>query len=126
MRRFLLAVMVLLGAQVAAFAQGLPANSLWKNQRGSTLEVFSVNPLYGQFINNAAGFQCKGTPYPATGTVQGQAVTFAVTFTQCNSHTTWWGWTSGNTMRTRWILIYTPSSGPPQTLRGADTFIRIR
>jgi hypothetical protein len=29
-------------------------------------------------------------------------------------------------MTTRWVLIYTPPSGPPKTLRGADTFTRIR
>jgi len=129
MKRILLALTILLGFQSLAFSQGLPAPSLWQNQRGSTLEVFYVDPagpFRGQFTNQAAGFQCKGIPYPATGTVRGVAVTFVVSFVQCTSQTTWTGSVSGNKMRTRWVLIYTPPSGPPQRLTGSDLFTRVR
>lgn len=129
MKRILLALTLLLGVQSLALSQGLPASSLWQNQRGSTLEVYFVDPagsFQGQFINRAAGFQCQGMPYPATGTVRGAAITFVVNFVQCTSQTTWSGQVTSKTMKTRWVLIYTPPSGPPQRLRGADTFTRIR
>jgi hypothetical protein len=129
MKRILLALTILLASGSLAFAQGIPAWSLWQNQRGSTLEVFLVDPagsFQGQFINQAAGFQCKGIPYPATGTSQASSVIFAVTFSQCFSHTTWSGVVSGNLMRTNWVLIYIPPNGPPQKLVGTDTFTRIR
>jgi hypothetical protein len=125
----LLALTILLGFQTYAFSQTLPSGSLWQNQRGSTLEVFFVDPagsFQGTFINQAAGFQCKGIPYPAVGTARNAAAAFAVTFVQCTSHTTWYGTVTGNTMRTNWILVYIPPSGPPQTLRGADVFTRVR
>ena len=129
MKRILLALVVLLGFQSLAFAQALPAPSLWQNQRGSTLEVYYVDPagsFQGQFINQAAGFSCKGMPYPAAGTIKGAAIIFSVSFVQCTSHTVWYGVVSGNTMKTNWILIYTPPNGPPQRLQGTDLFTKVR
>ena len=129
MKRALLALIVLLGFQSFAVAQGLPASSLWQNQRGSTLEVFFVDPsgsFQGQFINQAKGFECKGTPYPAIGTSKAAAVVFSVTFGQCSSHATWYGVVSGNTMRTNWVLLYAPPNGPPQKFMGSDVFTRVR
>jgi hypothetical protein len=129
MKRILLALTILLGVQTYAFAQALPSGSLWQNQRGSTLEVYFVDPagsFQGTFTNQAAGFQCKGIPYQALGTVKNAAVVFSVTFVQCTSQTTWYGVVNGNKMRTNWILVYFPPSGPPQTLRGTDVFTRVR
>jgi hypothetical protein len=128
MKRIWLALTVLLGFHSFAFAQ-IPAFSLWQNQRGSTLEVYFVDPagsFQGQFINQAAGFQCKGIPYPATGTSKGPSVVFSVAFTQCFSHTTWSGVVVGNQMKTSWVLIYIPPDGPPQRLQGTDLFTRVR
>ncbi|MBW7970613.1 avidin/streptavidin family protein [Bradyrhizobium sp. BR 10289] len=129
MKRILLALFILLGLHSAASAQALPSWSLWQNQRGSTLEVYYVDPsgpFTGTFTNRAPGYQCQGIPYPAQGITRGPAVTFAVTFTQCSSHTTWFGTVSGNTMRTNWIMIYTPPVGPPQKSTGTDIFTRVR
>jgi hypothetical protein len=129
MKRILLALFVLIGLQSFASAQGLPSWSLWQNQRGSTLEVYFVDPsgpFSGTFTNQAQGYQCKGIPYPASGISRGASVTFAVTFTQCFSHTTWFGVVNGNTMKTNWILIYSPPNGPPQRSTGTDIFTRVR
>jgi hypothetical protein len=129
MKRVLLALLVLIGFQSFASAQGLPSWSIWQNQRGSTLDVYFVDPtgpFTGTFINQAPGYQCKGIPYPAMGTSRGASVTFAVTFTQCFSHTTWFGVVNGNTMKTNWILIYNPPNGPPQRSTGTDIFTRVR
>jgi hypothetical protein len=128
MKRILLALVVLLGFQSLAFAQGLPAPSLWQNQRGSTLEVYyvdSAGSFQGQFINQAPGFQCKGTPYPAAGTIKGTAIIFSVSFGQCASQTMWYGVVSGNSMKANWILIHTPPNDPPQRLEGTDLFTRL-
>jgi hypothetical protein len=129
MKRVFLALIVLLGFQSLAAAQGLPAPSLWQNQRGSTLELLFVDPsgsFQGQFINQAKGYQCKGIPYPAVGTTRAAAVVFSVTFVQCSSHATWYGVVNGNTMRTNWVLLYAPPNGPPQKSQGTDVFTRVR
>jgi hypothetical protein len=129
MKRILLALVVLFGSQTLAFAQGMPAPSFWQNQRGSTLEVFSVDGLgsfQGQFVNQAAGFQCKGIPYPAAGSSKPVSVIFSVNFVQCYSHTTWYGVIAGNKIRTNWVLLYLPPNGPPQKLQGTDVFTRVR
>jgi len=129
MKKTLLALVILLGFQSLAFAQGLPSWSLWQNQRGSTLEVGLVGAygsFQGTFINQAQGYQCKGIPSNAQGTNAGGAVAFAVVFVQCNSLTPWSGTVSGSTLRTTWTLVYTPPSGPPQKSQGSDTFTRVR
>jgi Avidin family len=129
MKRVLLALVVLFGFQSIAAAQGLPAWSLWQNQRGSTLEVFMVDSsgsFQGQFINQANGYDCKGIPYPAVGTSTAVAVVFSVTFVKCTSNATWYGVVTGNTMRTNWVLLYAPPNGPPQKSQGTDIFTRVR
>ena len=74
------AIAVLVGAlglalaACAAHAQ-IPTNSTWENQRGSTLQITSIDPttgaLRGTYINPAAGFACQGTPYDVIGWVDG-------------------------------------------------------
>ena len=88
MRRLLLALVILLGAQTLALAQSPLAPSLWKNQRGSTLEIQWAHPSWdgvthfgGTFVNHANGFECKGIPYPAYGgEPRGAHATFTVAF----------------------------------------------
>jgi hypothetical protein len=120
MRKLLLAFFVLLASQTFAAADPLPAPSFWQNQRGSTLQIFSAGQVSGIFVNNAAGFQCKGIPYPVTGTSTASAVVFTVVFAQCNSQTTWRGTVRGNTMPTSWVLTY-----PGGKMRGKDLFTRV-
>ncbi|WP_246649537.1 avidin/streptavidin family protein [Bradyrhizobium canariense] len=52
-------------------AQGLPAPSYWKNERGSELFIWSASSgaIQGTFTNHAQGFACQGIPYPASGAV---------------------------------------------------------
>jgi hypothetical protein len=128
-KRILLALVVLLGFQSFADAQGIPAPSLWRNQRGSTLEVYFADPsgvFQGQFINQAVNYDCKGIPYPATGTSRGSAVVFSTDFVKCYSHATWFGVMKGNTIVTRWVLLYAPPNGPAQKSQGSDIFTRLR
>jgi len=129
MKRILLALAILLGFHTFAFCQGLPASSLWKNQRGSTLEVFAVDPagpFQGTFINRAAGFSCQDTPYPAAGTIKNTAIVFVVSFAPCSSYATWYGKVKGNTMTTSLIILYVPPNGPPQKVQKTDLFTRVR
>jgi hypothetical protein len=120
MKKLLSALVFFLGLQTFAVAQGLPVPSLWQNQRGSTLQINALDPfghMSGTFINRAAGFQCRNTPYPATGYYSNPGITFTVSFTQCNSITVWNGQVNGNIMPTSWVLTY---QGGTQT--GSDTF----
>jgi hypothetical protein len=125
MRRLFLALFVLLGCQTFAFAQSTLTQSLWKNQRGSTLEVTWVTPsaFGGTFTNHAAGYQCQGIPYLALGTISGDDVSFKVVFVQCSSATTWTGKIWGGVMKTKWNLLYFPTG---QTQQGIDVFRRVR
>jgi hypothetical protein len=129
MKRVFIALVVLLGFQSFSVAQGLPSPSFWQNQRGSTLELYFVDPsgtFQGQFINQAKDYKCKGIPYAAVGNSTGAAVVFSVAFLQCSSHATWYGVVNGNTMRTNWVLLYAPPNGPPQKFQGSDVFTRVR
>lgn len=125
MKRLLSAFVFLLGIHAYALAQSFPVPSLWQNQRGSTLQVNWVDPfsgfMQGTFINRAAGFQCRYTPYPALGDARVPTIGFTVNFTQCNTVTVWTGQVNGNIMPTTWVLTY-----PGGILRGRDLFRRIR
>ena len=122
MRKLLLAIGVAFCCQTAALADPLPAGSTWQNQRGSLLNVGAVRgngSFRGTYINNAPGFQCQGTPYPAIGRTSSAKTVFRVKFTQCQSVTTWTGTVNGPYMPTSWILIH---NGQKQT--GQDYFYR--
>ncbi|HEV3183885.1 MAG TPA: avidin/streptavidin family protein [Xanthobacteraceae bacterium] len=129
MRKLLFAFATLLSLQTLVLADPLPSYSFWQNQRGSTLEIFWVNPagpFDGVFINQAAGFECQGIPYPAVGTAAPAAVIFTVSFTKCRSQTVWRGQVSGTTMSTKWVLTYVKPNGGIGILRGTDVFTRLR
>ncbi|KRQ96804.1 MULTISPECIES: avidin/streptavidin family protein [Bradyrhizobium] len=122
---FLIAQFFLLSAEV--MAQGLPAPSYWKNERGSELFVWSNNngAIQGVFTNHAQGFACQGIPYPASGAFGPTGLYFVVTFAQCNSFTRWVGKTHGSQMPTSWTLFYIDKNGRPSKLKGKDTFTRV-
>ena len=112
-----------------ATAQVLPSYSIWQNQRGSIMKVFDVNPSNGAFngvyINNAAGFQCRGTPYALNGrAIATGALSFKVvwknSWQDCHSETTWYGRVRGQTINTDWVL----KNDGGGTLRGSDRFQR--
>nr|4GGR_A Chain A, Bradavidin 2 [Bradyrhizobium diazoefficiens USDA 110]4GGT_A Chain A, Bradavidin 2 [Bradyrhizobium diazoefficiens USDA 110]4GGT_B Chain B, Bradavidin 2 [Bradyrhizobium diazoefficiens USDA 110]4GGZ_A Chain A, Bradavidin 2 [Bradyrhizobium diazoefficiens USDA 110]4GGZ_B Chain B, Bradavidin 2 [Bradyrhizobium diazoefficiens USDA 110]4GGZ_C Chain C, Bradavidin 2 [Bradyrhizobium diazoefficiens USDA 110]4GGZ_D Chain D, Bradavidin 2 [Bradyrhizobium diazoefficiens USDA 110] len=112
---------------VEAMAQGLPAPSYWKNERGSELLIWSANSgtIQGTFTNHAQGFACQGIPYPAAGSVSPTGLYFVVTFAQCNSFTRWVGTIKGSQMPTSWTLFYVDNKGKPSRLKGGDIFTRV-
>ncbi len=117
--------LLLLSSEV--MAQGLPAPSYWKNERGSELFIWSSDSggIQGIFTNHAQGFKCQGIPYAASGAVGPNGLYFVVTFAKCNSLTRWIGKTNGSVMSTRWKLFYVDQNGRPSQLKGSDTFTRI-
>jgi hypothetical protein len=107
--------------------------STWVNTRGSSLTVWFVDPATGSFtgtyVNNAAGFDCKGAPYEVRGVSKGIAVTFNVNWKgfgvpDCKSTTVWRGQVMGSTMKTRWVLDYIGGDGKPHRMFGSDMFSR--
>jgi len=98
----------------AAQAQSF-APSVWKNQRGSEMQVHWWNPVTNEFggvyINRAPGYpRCANTPYTMTGKSNGNRVTFTVVWTNifddCKSKTVWRGRVRGNQMATKWLLTW--------------------
>jgi hypothetical protein len=131
MQRFVLTFVLLAAAGVSAFAQGLPPYSYWKNQRGSEMKIFAVDPqgnFTGLYINNAPGYQCQGLPgFALSGRNCGTNVTFTVVWNNgiqnCHSRTIWQGhMLNPSVLPTTWVLI--PDSGPRQ--QGADLFTQQR
>ncbi|HEX2094325.1 MAG TPA: avidin/streptavidin family protein [Longimicrobiaceae bacterium] len=108
-------------------AQALTVESAWTNQSGSTLyieDIDSEGKLTGFYINRAQGYRCQNTPYPVTGWVLGNNITFTVkwenTSENCQSLTAWAGYL-GRDLRitTRWYLTY-----QNQITTGTDIFTR--
>jgi len=112
----------------------LTASSVWKNQRGSFLNVKQVNDdgsFSGTYINNAPNTRCRGIPYPTTGQTfpvypSVYFVTFTVNFTNCSTTTVWKGYMTYEHLPTDWHLVYSPPGQPPQSEDGHDKFTRIR
>jgi avidin family protein len=132
MSRFILALLLFVGASASAFAQSVPVPSYWLNQRGSEMKLYpTVPPWLGSFngiyMNHAAGFKCQASPtnppYQLTGRARGAYVTFKVVWDNgvqnCNSTAVWHGRVVGKTIITHWIL-FGPGIVPP--LRGVDVF----
>jgi hypothetical protein len=130
MLRFIafLIVGICMWANVAT-AQVLPANSIWQNQRGSIMKVFYVNPSTGVFngiyVNNAVGFQSRGSPFDLNGrAIATGALSFKVvwknSWQDCHSETTWYGRMAGQKIYTDWVL----KKDGGGTLRGSDLFQR--
>lgn len=124
--KFVLLIFALFVFTASTKADPLPSPSVWKNQRGSVLEVWSVvgGAILGEFINNAPGFECQGIPYPAAGRDTPNGLFFVVTFAKCNSFTRWRGYVRGNQMITNWTLYYIKPNGQPSTINGNDVFLR--
>ena|ERR1043166_4895115 len=94
MHRLLMSVVVLCGLCATAFADKLPAGSLWTNGFGSQLLITSVDVngmLQGTFRNYAEGFGCVGIKYPISGRTTAAITTFKVNFLECKKIITWRG-----------------------------------
>ena len=129
--RILLALVCIFACSTIASADSLTAGSVWRNQRGSVLSIKQVNAdgsFSGSFVNNAAGYRCKGVPYPATGYNFPfvSIATFTVNFTNCYTITVWRGSVLGAQYNTSWNFVYSPPGQAPQFESGADSFTRIR
>ena len=123
MRRLPLSLIVLVGLHATALADPLPAPSFWQNNRGSQLQIVSVNAngvVRGFFTNYAEGYHCKGIRYPAIGRTSPAVTIFTVNFVKCRSVTTWTGTVQGGFMPSAWVLRH---NGQTQT--GSDFFYRI-
>ena len=117
----------------------LAATSSWVNQSGSVASLSfalssqqpSTYVVTGNYINNAPGFQCQGTPYPLSGVyyVNTQTISFSVAWSNssedCQSVTGWTGYFDLNQspliMITDWNLAYSGTNGT-QITQGSDTF----
>jgi hypothetical protein len=108
----------------------------WTNQSGSTLYIEEISPngqFSGQYINRAQGTGCRNLPYPMTGALYGNAVTFTVKWQgaqqSCNSITSWTGFISGSEIvgelkiSTQWQLVVNGSTNVNQIITGSDTFM---
>jgi hypothetical protein len=132
MYRFVTALLLFIAATVGASAQSLPVPSFWMNQRGSYMNLYTMDPqgnFTGVYMNNAEGFKCRyspsNPPYKVTGQAHGANVTFTVVWNNgvqdCNSTTVWRGHVIGQTMPTSWVL-YGPGIQPQY---GSDVFQQI-
>lgn len=115
-----------------SLAQGPTAGSVWQNQRGSYLVIQSVatnGAMSGYYVNNASGYGCQGTPYPASGWALGSAFSFQVIWSNatatCSSVTAWAGFIYNDTLTTKWNLAVNGSTSASQILQGSDVFKRV-
>jgi hypothetical protein len=129
MHRLAAALLLLAVTPVAAFAQALPVPSYWVNQRDSEMKLFSMDAkgaFKGEYIDHAAGFSCRNTPYDLTGQAYGRHLTFSVVWTNsvqdCKSKTRWIGRVDGKTMHTWWVLSPTKGIKIGKRVRGTDSF----
>jgi hypothetical protein len=127
-------------SQSASFEESVAAAaSGWTNQSGSTMTLIftpsstqpGVYTLSGNYINNAAGFGCQGTPYPLAGVYYTNTLTLSFNVAWSNAHadcasvTGWTGFfnlsTTPISITTDWNLAYASSSGGAIT-SGSDVF----
>jgi hypothetical protein len=105
MKRILLGLLLLVGFQPFAMAQGIGPTT-WTNQNGSVLKVTTINGIAfrGVFVNRDPQIGCLGIPYPVTGTYFSPQVTFKVNFVKCGAVVTWRGSASGFGMSVQWVM----------------------
>lgn len=123
MKILLLVFGFLFGFSGIGIADSLQAPSLWKNQRGSELQVTAARNgrFSGTFTNFDPNYQCVGIPYPVTGITSGGPTMFTVNFAKCSTVTKWTGHAQGLGMSAQWVLSY-----KGQTQTGYDIFFRLR
>ena len=128
-----LLVPLLVVAFWSPYAHGqIVSGSVWQNSRGSVLRVTQVHAdgrFEGQYINNADGFSCKGTPFSVTGWINGNAVGWIVNWknaaNDCKSITSWSGvLLSNRTLETHWSLGFLTRNYGPRIMIGSDYFTR--
>lgn len=110
-------------------AQTITAPSVWKNESGSILKLDNIdgNQLEGEFTNKASGTFCKDTPYPMSGLIDNNKLTFTVIFQECSTITVWNANLENGIIKSIWTLSYVLTSrqntnGQLVILSGSDTF----
>ena len=125
----LAALLVAMLVPALAYAQVAPG-SAWENNRGSILTITNVDAdgrFEGEYVNNAAGFGCQGSPYPVVGWINDNSIGWAVnwknTSEDCKSVTSWGGAILSPTLiETIWSLGYTSTNHGPRVMTGSDYF----
>lgn len=129
------------GQNIEANSSLLTSTTSWTNQRGSVANfTFTQSPtqpdtyvVTGTYVNNAAGYNCKGTPYPLTGFYYAptNVISFSVAWSNatedCRSITGWTGYLDYSVnppqLSTDWNLAFSGSAGQ-QIQQGKDTFTK--
>ncbi len=130
MRAFVLALAIVILAQVGVSAQGIQPGSTWVNHRGSQLTISAIGAdgaITGTFVNKAPGFDCQNEGFPVSGWVEGDLINFAVRWknanVDCRSVTAWSGYLAAGRMTTHWSLVYTDGHEKrPAHMFGSDFF----
>jgi Avidin family len=134
MLRSILAFIAVVATCTAAAAQGLPASSTWKNERGSELTVTTVDAtgkFSGTYVNRAAGFGCQYEPFDVSGHAWSHRVVFNVVWKNanqdCRSITTWAGFVRKAALSTPWQLASVdPKIGRIKVRWGHAGFERVK
>jgi hypothetical protein len=112
----------------ASLAQSFKPNATWTNQRGSTLTIEAIAPngsFTGNFISRAGG-ACQNEPYPVSGWIDGQKISFIVRWANatasCEAITSWTGYLTVRGVLTHWIIVHFNRGGSPILTSGTDVF----
>ncbi|MCF7794235.1 MAG: avidin/streptavidin family protein [Candidatus Cloacimonetes bacterium] len=106
------------------------ANSSWTNAAGSILNIETVDEvngkLSGYYINKEESFPCRNIPYPLTGFIYEDCITFSVIWKSdtesCDALTTWIGKIEGNEISTSWQLVNHEMTDITNLMSGKDNF----
>jgi hypothetical protein len=125
----LITVCLLLSMTTSGYAQELASSTKWVNKRHSVLTIGSIDTnghFKGTFVNNASGYRCVGQPFEVSGQVNGQNISFAVSFAPCFSLVIWNGQLTGNTIKTHWHLEHVTDKWDFEAKDGEDAFVKAK
>jgi hypothetical protein len=108
----------------------ISAQSSWTNTEGSVLFIDKIDKtsgkITGHYINKAEGYPCRSTPYPLTGWIMENTITFSVIWQNetetCQALTTWIGIIDGNKISTKWHFADHSMSDVSEIKDGVDSF----
>lgn len=116
----------------AVMGQSLSPGSVWTNTRGSIFTITDINAegyLTGTYVNKAAGFGCQNEPMAVSGRVKGNLLSFTVRWenanVDCNSITSWTGYSESDQIFTDWDLVFIGSgTGKPTHMKDSSVFTK--
>lgn len=132
MKAFSLATLFVVALAISQAHGQVGPGSVWENNRGSTLKITKVDAngrFEGEYINKAAGFGCKGTPFAVIGWMNNNTIGWTVNWKNasdnCKSVTSWSGAILSPTyIETIWSLGYTSTKYGPRVMTGSDYFTK--